>query len=206
VAWGEAEDGLIMADGLVRVAGLLPEERQIIVIIRVVRLALDGLLEGGQGGGGLFEPEQDGAQPKMGGCEIGLDFEGLTKGRRGFVPLFQGAAGVTQVQVVGGDVGLGGEGALQPLFGEGVVALMVGEQAQEVQGIGMLGMRFEHLPVEGLGLSQLAPLVVLDGLLEKLAWFVALHVLARIFQTLARPEMAVITAGASYRPAQVDAG
>jgi hypothetical protein len=62
-----------------------------------------------------------------------------------------------------GGVGIDGDGAANQSGGAIMAAYLVGDQAQQMQDIGLLGLLDKNLAVELFGLAQAAGLVMLQG-------------------------------------------
>ena len=80
-----------------------------------------------------------------------------------------GLVGGRQVAVELGLVRLDRQGLADEVDGRFRLADLVGDDAEQVQGIGLVGVQTQHLPVHLLGLLQVAGLMELEGLDHRVA-------------------------------------
>jgi hypothetical protein len=97
---------------------------------------------------------------------VGLQAQELLEAGQRLLHPVQGLVGRAEVGVVDVGPGVGGERLADQ--GDGLLELapLVGEDAEQVEAVGVVGGDLEDLPVELLGLAQVAGLVVLQGLSE----------------------------------------
>jgi len=86
----------------------------------------------------------------------------------GFLHATTHAIGFPEVRMSGGMVRREHDGLAHPLDGEIMASQLVGNDAEMVQCIGVVGLHGKDLPVKGLSLRQPPRMVVLEGQGESL--------------------------------------
>ena len=165
--------GLEVFDGVVQTIDVRQRDAEVALGVGVVGVELEGLFEGGDG---LVVAAGD----AEGDAEVGVGFgEGGVGGEEVAVELdgFVGAFGVEEDSAEGeGEGGLRGEGdsAADEAFGFGegappppsCRACLVGDHAEEVEGVGLVGVDLEDLAVDLFGVFEVAGVLVAEGELE----------------------------------------
>lgn len=149
------------------VALLKVDEGAVDVGFGVVGLELDGFVVRCEGGGEFELVGEDDAGVLVG---FGVGGHHLDRGGEAaecFVEAIEGAVGFAEV-VEGARRGLELECFGEKLDGELVLIALVGECAEEMVGIGVVGVELEGLLVEGFGFGEVAGAVVGEGLLDEL--------------------------------------
>jgi len=101
-------------------------------------------------------PEQI-SSPEMRLRNRGVELDSLITGRQGIVKLFALEQGEGVIEVVGWITGLAADSPGDMLHGLLVLTLLTGNQAQQVVGVCLFGVRIEDCPGECLCIVQLAP-------------------------------------------------
>jgi hypothetical protein len=94
---------------------------------------------------------------------IRFDGQGAFTGGRRFRQLPRHAENAAQIAVRLSEVRIFSQGRANAIDGRAVLAHLMGEQAQQVQGAGMTRFGLQDLPVEPLRLAQIARLMLLHG-------------------------------------------
>lgn len=95
---------------------------------------------------------------------IGVEANGSASGAGGAIELSEGAIGFGEVGVVERQAGPQGEGVADFVYGLGVFAHLMVQDAAEVQRLGMVVPLLENMVVQEGGLDQLPSLVHSQGL------------------------------------------
>ncbi|HEY1857838.1 MAG TPA: hypothetical protein VGG47_11100 [Acidocella sp.] len=120
-----------------------------------VGLQAKGIFAGGNGVVELPEVLQSIAQIDMGFGKIRLQAQRIVVGGNRLVEAPQGLQGGAQVGVIGGDLWAYPDRLGNHPDGAVVLSGLMGEYAEQMQGVGMACIRRQHLTVEPLGLGPL---------------------------------------------------
>ena len=118
----------------------------------VVGLEFDGGAAGGDGLIQLALARQGNAQIAVGLGKVGLEPDRGAQGRDGLIQLALLPEGIAQVAVIGRAVGRQGDGLPDQVHGNVIASHLGRDHAQEMQGIGVVGLDGENLAIELLGL------------------------------------------------------
>ena len=106
---------------------------------------------------------EDHAEVVVGVGEVGLERDGLAVGFFGQVELVEGAAGFAEVVVIAGEGGVGSDSEGDEFDGFVMVVVLLGDDAEQVEGVGVVGFELENFVVDGLSLVEAAGGVVVEG-------------------------------------------
>ena len=160
--WIDLERVAIRGNGFLEPASILERVAQIVVGLRVVGFEVEGETIRGDG---VLDPALvlERISQVIPGVRVGwIDLESAAKVGDGGVRLAEGAAGFAEVGVSHGVLRLDGDGFLNPLHRDFVAAELVRDDAEEVQGVGVVWLHREDLAVERLGIGQATGLVMLN--------------------------------------------
>jgi hypothetical protein len=129
----------------------------------VVGLKAQCRLEARAGQRGVALLVEDESDIGMGIGVIRRDAESLHEGGGGLIEPSQAAEGHAVVAMVGRLVGVSRDGPGDQAGGPVVVIPLVGHDAEQVQGAGVVGVLFQDAAIDCLGLRQLSLLMELDG-------------------------------------------
>ena len=100
----------------------------------------------------------------MGLGESGVQSQSGVKAGDGAIELPQSVKGQSQIVVIFGDGGVYGDGLGNQLNGGIVTADLMGQEAQQAEGVGMAGIVGQHGAIELLCGRELAGLMKANGL------------------------------------------
>ena len=116
----------------------------------------------------LAQIAQREAEIGMGLGKIRRDADGLATGGDGLVEQALVAQCEAEITEIGGVVRVAPYRSADQIDGEVMAAHLLGDGAQEVQGVGMVGLARQHLLVTGLGFRQSSRLVVRNARREEI--------------------------------------
>ena len=102
------------------------------------------------------------AQIVLGGGGVRPEFQCPTEAGHRFAQAAQGHQGIAQIEMVGNGSPIQANCPTNAFDGNRVFARLVGNHSEEMDGVGMVRLGGEDLPVDLLGRLQPASLVVLD--------------------------------------------
>jgi hypothetical protein len=146
-------------DGLLPLAEEAEGIAQVVVRRRQVRLEAESGPELGDGGFRVALIAQGQTEVDGRFRERGLQPQRRATASDGPVQLAESAIGFGEVGVEGSHIGPQSDGLADQLNGLGLVALLMAEHAKQVQGIGVLLLASQHLPIEPVSRSQLSGLM-----------------------------------------------
>ena len=149
--------------GAVEVAAQAQGVAQVVAGHGEVRLEPQRLAELGDGLLGPALGEQTRPRLLAASAIVRLEPQGGAAAVGGAVELAQAAVGFGQVGVVGGLAGVAGDGPADQLGGAAVVALLQGDDAEQVQGVGVLGLGCQDVAVQPGRFLEAATLVFLQA-------------------------------------------
>jgi hypothetical protein len=129
----------------------------------VVRLDPQRLLELEDGVVGLALRQQDQSEVVGGFGRAWLQPQSGAAALGGAVEVAQSTVRLGQVGVIGSIRGVEGDGPADALGGLTVIALLMGDNAQQVQGVGVVGLGVEDIAVQPGCLGQAPALVLLQA-------------------------------------------
>ena len=155
-------------DRLFGLAFLLQRHAEVIVEIRVVRIDFQGLPVRGHGFvEAALGPPRD-AKIVMSHRESRVELERCAKRGDGFIKMALSHESVAEIELVVRTRGIGRDCLANQIRCHVVAAGLIGNDAEQMQRVGMIWLRREDLPVESLGVRQAAGAVVLEREIEGL--------------------------------------
>jgi hypothetical protein len=159
-----AGDGLLEElEGFIDLAGFAKGDGEIDLEFGAVGLEAEGGAIGFDGLGELIAIAPASGQIEECFGVVGTELEGQGEGVGCFFGGMGGEIGVAKIDVVFGGSGIEGDGGLNQFDGGGGTGGLAGDDAEEMKGVGGLGVGGEDLAVDGFGLGELSGLVELDG-------------------------------------------
>ena len=178
VARSEADGAPVFNRSLVHATSIAQRVAQVVVGLRILRVEGDGLAVVRHRRPGIPLLPEDVTQVVVGLGVAGPQRDGLAARPRRLVPAAQPHEGVAQVVVRLGVVGPMAEGLADEGDGDLVVPRLMGDDAEQVQGLRVLRLGCQDFPVGCLGLGQAAGLMVREGPFEPLRPGLLLFLLA----------------------------
>ena len=155
-------------DRLFGLAFLLQRHAEVIVEIRVAWIDFQGLPVRGYGFvEAALGPPRD-AQVVMSHRESRVNLERGAKRGDGFVKLALSQKSVAEIELVVRTRGIGRDRLANQIRCQVVASGLIGNDAEQMQRVGMIWLHREDLPVESLGVRQAAGAVVLEREIEGL--------------------------------------
>ena len=103
----------------------------------------------------------------MGFDEVGFECDGGAEGGGGGGQFSLGLECEAEIALELGDVGAEGNGAGEQVCGDVVAAMLLREDAEEMEGVGVIGIDGDDLAVEVFGLGEVSGLMMLQALEEQ---------------------------------------
>ncbi len=160
VSWGEADGLLQQRQRLAEPLLPLEDGAEVAAGVDVAGVEAQGGAEGALGLGQAAQAAQGDAEVVLGVGEVRLQAHGLAAMSHGVFEVAQGEVDGGQVAVEDGVRAVDGQRPEDQVAGLLVAARLVGQHAEQVQGVGVLRRVLKDGAVEGLGLLPAAGLVM----------------------------------------------